>query len=310
MAAKNRTIYFYEPHLKDKNDNLKVLPKDFWTVLWDQVSALPGSTYQFVNYGKTYLIQARVSKSPAAKYFYFGKSRSQEDWPDVHNQQNISGLADIGLVGNLVESAYLTPAGIGLVAAIARTSGGPTTSSIAKGIDSLMKNLPAGDELSLVAYVRRDQFERLNKAIGVSKIGIKVAPDTDAQSLVQDGNDLGATIASVKHMEGDDAMSVEMNLSFGSSIPSLPVMQRLASMFKEIAGSEEQVDLFDKATATVITEGDSGKFKRESIDLISDRITMKGSFSTNSDEQPKPEQVVQALLVASEELREKINRTR
>lgn len=309
MAAKNRTIYFYVPQIKDQNDRLKNLPPDFWTMLWDKVNSLEESTFQFSSYGRDYLIQARHCIAPSAKYLYFGKARNREDWPDLQDKASIVGLAASGVSGNLVESAYLTDAGIELVVAVARTSGGPGMSAIEKGINSLMNNLQKGEEFCLAAYVRQDQFARLNKSSGVSKLHLKLPADTQPEQLNQEGNDLSAALASAKRLDGEDAMTIDVTLSFGNKKPSQEVIARMGDAFKRLAGDKEKVDLFDKASATIITETEQGAFKKDQIDLISDRVTLKESFSTGADEQPKPEQVVQALLEASTRLQQMIRET-
>lgn len=305
MAAKKRTIYYFSPRIKDKDEVEIKIPNDFWTVFWEEVNKLEEKGYEFIHYGKTYIVQARTNKSPSVRYIYVGKVRSKEDWPDHANGSQISGLDESGIDGHLLEAAYLTESGHDTVVAMARTSGGPSTSAVAKGISEKLELFSKGGEFDLVPFVRKDQFRRLQDADGATRIDLKLAQDIDLDQL-QGGDELSKALAEAKRLDSDNAMSIGIMLSFGNFNPPESVQQKFQQMLSSLVGTPTAAQKFDKAEATLTKVDEDGSLKREAVNFISDRITVKGKFDTDENEQPKPQDILQGILDANEEFRAKL----
>lgn len=308
MAAKKRTIYYYSPSLKDKDEKKILIPDDFWQVFWERVHRLNGNGFEFKHYGSRYVVRALENVAPAVKYVYIGKVRSKEDWPDVETEAEISRLEESGIEGHLVEAAYLVEAGHLNVAAIARTSGGPSTSAIAQAVSEQLKTLETGNDFNLIPFVREDQFRRLAEADGATRIDLKLSEDAEIDDLV--GTDqISRALVEAKSLDSNNEMSIGIMLSFGNFTPPIEAQKKLQNALRLLVGDETDTKKFDKAEATLTKIDPDGKVKKESVDFISDRITVKGKFDANENEQPKPEDILKGIMEANNQFREKIGKT-
>lgn len=307
MASKKRTIYYYSPTWRDKDDNPVDIPSDFWTELWDEISELAGSSFSFSYRGREYIVQAQSTMSPSAKFIYVGKVRSKDDWPDHRDQQTaqIDRLAKSGIGGHLIEGAYLTPSGHENVVAIARTQNGPTVSAVSAAISHHFNTLATGDQFELTPFVRMDQFERLKEASGATKLQLTLDSDTELSALEGDDN-VSKALAEAKAVDPGNQMTVGLTLSFGNYAPPESVQKKLQNSLINLFGGETSAQRFKKAQATVVKIDGDGNLQRDSIDFISDRITIKESFRNDENEQPEPEHILQGMLEANEKFRKNL----
>lgn len=307
MAGKKRTIYYYSPTWRDKDENLIDIPEDFWTVLWDEIDELPGSSFSFSHYGREYVVEAQSTTSPPVKFIYVGKVRTKDDWPDHRDQQTaqINRLAKSGIGGHLIEGAYLTPSGHENVVAIARTQNGPTVSAVNAAISHHFNTLASGDQFELTPFVRNDQLHRLKKANGATKLHLTLDSETEFSAL--EGNDsVSRALAEAKSVDSESQMTVGLTLSFGNYTPPESAQKKIQSALINLLGKEAGAQKFSKAEATVVKIDSNGKLRKDTIDFISDRITIKESFHNDEDEQPEPEHILQGMLEANEKFRKKL----
>lgn len=307
MVSKKRTIYYYSPTWRDKDDNPINTPDDFWTVLWNEIDQQSRSNFTFTHYGREYIVEAKSTISPYAKFLYVGKVRSKDDWPDHRDQKTdqIDRLAKSGIGGHLIEGAYLTPSGHGNTVAIARTQNGPTISAISSAISHHFNTAESGYQFELTPFVRKDQLSRLKQASGATKLHLTLDSDTEVTAL--GGNDsVSKALAEAKSVDSSNQMTVGLTLSFGNYAPPESIQKKIQSALINLLGEETGAQKFSKAEATVVKIDGDGKLRRDSIDFISDRITIKESFHNDENEQPEPEDILQGMLEANEKFRRKL----
>lgn len=307
MASKQRTIYYYSPTWLDKDNKNIDIPDDFWSVLWDEINALTGASFSFQHYGRDYVVEAKSTKSPSAKYIYVGKVRDKDDWPDHRDQQTfqIDRLAKSGIGGHLIEGAYLTPSGHQNVVAIARTQNGPTVSAVNAAISHHFNTLATGEQFELTPFVRKDQFERLKQASGATKLNLTLASDTQLSELDGDDN-LSKALAEAKSVDWDNHLTIGLTLSFGNYAPPDTVQKKIQSALINLLGEDTDAQKFSKAEATVMQADGDGQMRKDHIDFISDRVTIKEAFYNDVNEQPEPEHILQGMLEANEKFRQKL----
>lgn len=307
MGKKKRTIYYYSPTWRDKDNYLIDLPGDFWPVLWEEIDELPGSRFSFKYNGREYIVEAKSTASPPAKFIYVGKVRTKDDWPDHRDQQTsqIDRLAKSGIDGHLIEGAYLTASGHENVVAIARTQNGPTVSAVSAAISTHYETVKSGAQFELTPFVRKDQLHRLQQASGATRLHLTLDKDVEPSSL--DGDDsVSKAITEAKSVDPGNQMTVGLTLSFANHAPPESARKKIQSALINLLGEETASQRFSKAEATVVKIDGDGKLRRDHIDFISDRITIKESFHNDENEQPEPEHILQGMLEANEKFREKL----
>lgn len=307
MADKKRTIYYYSPTWRDKDDNPIDIPDDFWKVLWDEIDELSDSSFSFKHYGREYIVKAQSTSSPSARFIYVGKVRSKDDWPDHQDQQTaqINRLAKSGISGHLIESAYLTQSGHGNIVAIARTQNGPTVSAISAAISHHFNTSASGAQFELTPFVRKDQLQRLKQASGATKLHLTLDSGTELSALEGDDN-VSKALAEAKAVDLGNQMTVGLTLSFGNYAPPESVQKKIQGALINLLGGDTDAQKFSKAEATVVKVDGDGKKRKDYIDFISDRITIKESFHNDENEQPEPEHILQGMLEANEKFRKQL----
>lgn len=247
--------------------------------------------------------------SPSINYFYCGKSRNREDWPDLREQNSsIQPLSEAGVTGELIESTHFLKATHKSVIALVRTTSGPTKSAIEKAINDLMDYQTVGWTFELVPFIRTDQFEKMQQATGATKMHLKLAPGS-AVPPAASSDAVGQAFERAQEVANSNLLSVDLQLSFGNSNPDESSRRGLLKSLRNLAGSPAEAGRFAKAQATLTMEDEDGQFVRQKIDLIADRVTIKEQFSQSSDEQPDSKRIVQGLLDACSKFRETIKET-
>lgn len=309
MATKNRTIFYYSPKWRDKDDQPIDIPSTFWNDIWDEINALDGSSFSFKHYGRDYIVQAASIKSPSVKYLYIGKVRSKDDWPDHRDQgsDQIERLAQTGIGGHLIEGAYLTPSGHENVVAISRTQNGATVSAINAAISHHFNTSQSENHFELTPFARSDQLRRLQEANGATRLQLTLDNDADLAEL--DGDDkVSKALAKAKEIDTGNQMTVGITLSFGNYTVSPSTQDDIKTALVNLFGKGTDIRKFKKAEATLTKWDKDGKLRKDSIDFISDRITIKESFQNDENEQPEPEHILQGMLEANSKFREKLRK--
>lgn len=308
MATKKRTIFYYSPNWWDKDDQPIDIPSTFWNDIWYEINKLNGSSYSFKHYGRDYIVQAASLKSPSVKFLYIGKVRSKDDWPDHRDQDSdqIERLAQTGIGGHLIEGAYLTPSGYGNVVAISRTQNGATASAISAAISHHFNTFQSGDKFELTPFVRSDQFRRLQEAEGATRLQLTLANDADLADF-DGGDSLSEAFAKAKEIDPGNQMTVGITLSFGNYAVSPSTQHDIKAALINLFGKETDIQKFKKAEATLTSWDEGGELRKDSIDFISDRITIKESFHNNEDEQPEPEDILKGMLEANSKFLKKLS---
>lgn len=295
MAGKERTVYFFEPAVLNQADEAQPIEPGFWDWVHEQVRSLPEEHRRIELFGRKHVGSARDEQSPALRYLYVGRLRPGADWPDVSDEAgSISSLASTGLVGSLVEPAYLLNVGGTNYVAVLRSSGGPSTTAIASWLNQVCGFNFEDERLVLRPYVRRDQLERLGRAQQAAKVHLKVDPGV--MSDVEPRDELGQAIKAAQDA-GGGGVSVELIVSFGNARPSDGAGEDLVDGIRELLASDNAV-AFKKASATVMVEDTAGNLVRDKIDFTLDRITVRQAVGADENEEPTPPVVLSAMSQA------------
>lgn len=303
MAGKERTVYFFEPAVLNQSDEAQPIEEGFWDWVHERVTSLPEEERRVVLFGRKHVGTSREEASPALRYLYVGRLRPGADWPDVSDGAGeISSLASTGLVGSLIEPAYLLGVSGTNYVAVLRSSAGPSTTAIASWLNHVCGFSQEDERLVLRPYVRRDQLERLGRAQQAAKVHLKVDPGVMMD--VQPHDELGRAIK-VAQEAGAGGVSVELIVSFGNAHPSDGAGESLVDGVRELLASDNAV-AFKKASATVMREDEAGKLVRDKIDFTLDRITIRQQVGADEDEEPTPPVVLRAMAQAITKFRQQL----
>jgi hypothetical protein len=297
--GKQRTIYFFDAIILDQNNNVNEHPAGYWDSLLTHIGTLGEDVRRTEIRSRKYEGEVRAEKSPSLSYLYIGKLRPGADWPDIRDSHGVhASLASTGVIGALIEPAYLLPISGTNYLAILRTSSGPTFSAITEWLNHVAGYLGTDDRLELRPYARHDQLERLALAQGATRIHLKVDPDA-----LQNGratSEVGRAMQSVRDL-GAGGVSVEMIVSYGNSIPDESGAEALADGVRDLLDS----GTFKKAKATLLVS-EHGQLVKETVDFTLDRVTLTEEIGDSEDEEPLPSVILSAMSEAIRRFREKL----
>lgn len=280
-----------EVYQLDSEDNAQTMAPGFWTKLFNHLAtALPEdrqTTYRSnILYG-----ECRSDKKTLLDYTYLGKSRPQSDWPDV---QDVGGLIDsltnVNGISGLLEPVYIAPVDATNTAAFLRTSGGPTWQAIEAWLNDVTGVAAGQPEYRLRPIVKSDGLQRLRDSLGVSKLHVKLDPD----SLGSAGHHgvIASAAQAAENVSGD--LSMELILSFGHATPDSMAAEDLKDQLEAFMRQH----MFKKSRATLIVDKGADDIGRESIDFTSDRITSVEKVDVAEDDQPSLQSALIALSSA------------
>lgn len=304
MAAKQRTVYFFEPVVINQDEKPVTISPNFWEQVRDTIKELSDEQLRAEIYGRKIFGTVRHERRASRDYIYVGRMRPGADWPDVADRDGaIDTLASTGFNRSLVEPAYLVDVSGTNYVAFVRSSAGPSTSAIVTWLNLVLGFETEGTRLELRPYVRKDQLERLKQAQDATKLHLKIDPDVMSEHEPTD--EVGKALKAAQRA-GAGGVSVELTLSFGSATPTDGAGEELVSEVRKILTGPKRIP-FTKASATVRREDDEGELIRDQIDFKRDRITLQQPFGSDENQEPTPEIVVAALNEAIAEFKRDIS---
>ncbi|WP_414172141.1 hypothetical protein [Clavibacter tessellarius] len=237
VAGKARTVYFYDVVTADQDNQITELAAGWWFDLFDFLAEREPEDLRNEFRRRKYEGEIRDHRSPAVRYLYLGKLRPGADWPDIRNLTGQHGsLASTGAVGAVIEPAYVVPIhmeGENYVAVL-KSSNGPSKEALQAWLSSVAGYELSENRLILRPYARRDQLERLQEAMGASRIHLKV--DSATVSSMDASSDVGRAIQDVQQI-GSGGVSVELIVSFGNARPDDDGAEALVAGVRDIVGA-------------------------------------------------------------------------
>lgn len=290
-----RTIHFFRPVVYDSaNVRLGATDNDFFEALHGNILTLGESQYeeqrkrltpeigenQYVGFGGD-------ASKPATKFLYIGRIRPQSDWPDMMKGETFEPL-DLG-ESTLVEPAYICPVPRSEYIAVLRTSGGPTWSAIEQWITLAYGKHFDNERIELEPYSRGDQHLRLQRAIGVSKLDLKLDPGEE--SITEHEGQIARAMQGLQVL-GQGSVSVDVQVSFGHARPNEAVAQGIAEELRRLIGKVR----FKRAQATLMElDEKEQQISREHVDFLKDKVTYTEYVQSN-DGPPERSEVLHAVL--------------
>lgn len=290
-----RTIHFFRPVVYDSaNVRRGATDSAFFEALHDNVLALGESQdeeqrqrltpevgeNQYVGFGGD-------ASMPVTKFFYIGRIRPQSDWPDLMKGESFEPL-DLG-ESTLVEPAYICPVPRTEYIAILRTSGGPTWSAIEQWITLAYGKHFDNERIELEPYSRGDQLLRLQRAIGVSKLDLKLEPGEG--SITQREGRIAQAMQGLQVL-GQGSVSVDVQMSFGHARPNEAAAEGIAEELRQLIGKVS----FRRAQATLMERDENEQqVNREHVDFLKDKVTYT-EYVQSKDGPPERSEVLHAVL--------------
>lgn len=227
--------------------------------------------------------------SPATNFLYVGKRRRASDWPDTSKGDQDETPLEID--GELIEPMYIAGVSNSTFAAFLRSSGGPSWEAVQHWIMSVLGVANQPWSLELRPYVRADYMERLAQAEGVSKLHMKFDPG----SLSSEGSESEIMKAVSALQGGSSAVTVEVEVSFGRSMPGDGASEEHLRALREAVGRPGKRQL----RATVLRPTGNGELAKDKIDFLKDRVTFSVEVGNDPDDRPTPEAIMKAMSEAT-----------
>lgn len=294
--VKKRTVHIFEPYRERPDGSPSDLPNKFWEGFRGIVSKLDAKN-QFVTIrGTEYRGAARHCSESMVDYLYLGKSRDRADWPESSVGEDDEQPLSLDHDGRLVEPCYLLPIDGTELVALLRSTAGPHVSAVEDWMTILLKQKLHNDTIKLRPYLRTDDMERLESAVGVARMNIKI----DKNSSVSKENE-GRIVGPVHDIYGGlgGNATVAIEVSYEHSIPTPKVGRSMKEELKSFLRSSG----LRKAEGTIITEDAYGKIKRERLDFIKDKVTFQVPVGDGPDVIQSPAVVISAMGEAIKQFR-------
>lgn len=299
MAGKPRTVHFFELVEVAQDESVTEYTAEAWDDLFDLIGSRDLEELRHEIRGRKYEGELRHEPTRRAQYLYLGKLRPGADWPDIRDLAGEhTSLASTGVVGALIEPAYVVRIEGTAFVAILRSSGGPTFTAISSWLSTVAGYDFEDSRLELRPYARHDQMARLNAAIGATKLHFKVGAD-----LLQDVDPSSDVVRAMKVVQdtGAGGVSVEMVVSYGNARPdelgAEHLVDAVAEFVRTIPGAH--------ASATLMQPTDDG-YVKDYVDFTADRITLSEEVGGSEDEEPTPYAILGAMSQAIRKFREYI----
>lgn len=299
MAGKPRTVHFFELVEIAQDESISEYTAETWDDLFDLIASKEVEELRHDIRRRKYEGELRYEARRSAEYLYLGKLRPGADWPDIRDLEGEhTSLASTGVVGALIEPAYIVRLEGTPYVAILRSSGGPTFTAISSWLSTVAGYDFAESRLELRPYVRRDQLSRLNAAIGATKLHFKVGAD-----LLADADPSSDVVRAMKVVQdtGAGGVSVEMIVSYGNARPDELGAQYLADAVSEFVRTIPGAH----ASATLMQPKDEG-YEKDFVDFSLDRITLSEEVGGSEDEEPTAYAILGAMSQAIRKFREYI----
>lgn len=299
MPGRPRTVHFCELIEVAQDESVTEYTAEAWDDLFGLIGSRDVEELRHEIRRRKYEGELRHEPTRHAQYLYLGKLRPGADWPDIRDLAGEhASLASTGVVGALIEPAYLVRVEGTAYVAILRSSGGPTFTAIASWLSSVAGYDSEEGRLELRPYARRDQLARLNAAIGATKLHFKVGAD-----VLEDADPNSDVVRAMKIVQdtGAGGVSVEMIVSYGNARPdelgAEHLVNAVAEFVRTIPGAH--------ASATLMQPTDEG-FVKDYVDFTSDRITLSEEVGVSEDEEPTAYAILGAMSLAVRRFREYI----
>lgn len=299
MAGKTRTIHFFELVEIAADGSVQEYTDEAWDELFDAIGGMPTEELRHEIRSRRYEGELQFEPTRRQRYLYIGKLRPGMDWPDIRDRAGAhASLASTGVVGALIEPAYITRVQGSPYVAILRTSGGPSFSAISSWLSSVAGYDLLEERIELRPFVRRDQLERLNASIGATRLHLKVAAD-----VLDEADPSSDVVRAMKLVQdtGAGGVSVEMIVSYGNARPDGVGAQHLVDAVQEIVRTIPGAH----AAATLMQPQNEG-YVKDYVDFTLDRITLSEEVGGSEDEEPTAYAILGAMSQAIRRFREHI----
>ncbi|GAA1404035.1 hypothetical protein [Oerskovia paurometabola] len=290
--GRQRTIYFLEPVIINGDGSVHEIDENFWQRLQSYVQSRDAEQRTFVNYGRRYRGAARSEPVSGDNYLYIAKRRPPSDFPDVVRGDDEE---QFDIDGSLMEPMYLRGFGQNNYVAVLRSSAGPTFEAAQKWIAHVMGLVDREQTFELRPVLRRDAAEKLAAAAGVSNLHVKFEPD----ALTEQPGQIAGALRHVQNI-GGGGVSVELRLSFGHAQPDHDGAQVYAAELGDLLGTAGM----SQAEATLISPRPGGKFAREQVNFLKEKVTEKVTVGDSEEERPTPAVVLAAMREAIQGFRD------
>lgn len=296
MSGHHRKVYFFQPVEIDHFEVVKEYPVSFFSQLHSSISGHSVDRLAVPFMGQAISGYARKCSSTQMDYLYVGRRRPLADWPKMrvgHDEATDLTLSDPSAA--LDEPAFLVQVrGTPYIAAI-RSSSGPSWSAVEHWLTSAAWTTAGGRKIELRPYVREDQLERLNAALGASRIELTVDPGTQIPDRP------GFIFNALRNAQeaGAYGVSAKVVLSFGNSTPSSFGSDQMVGELRHIIASVPTRKA--KATLMLPAHDQTRGWRKETVDFAKDIVTQQVLIDGTDNEVQSVPMILRSISKAIED---------
>ncbi len=250
--------------------------------------------------GTDYYGEARVGRTPATPYIYIGRVRSRADQPDGYRRgHGVTGPFTPATPGDLLaEPTIMVPFGTrNYVALMTPMAGATRVAAVQAWMTATMGLVTTGDRLELLPIVDLRVLEKLDQAVGASRLTVRIPAGAAGQMPPEGGGEVGEAIREATHPAGD-LLDVEVSYSLGNRRGTGAVRDQVLAAARWIAragtGTRAEVSI-------QLPEGEG--LRTEVHNVFRDTITAEARFTVPDGEPPSEQSVLTGINEAIEEFR-------
>ncbi|MBF4549686.1 hypothetical protein [Pseudoclavibacter sp. VKM Ac-2888] len=273
MASK--TVRIYRVVLIDQHGIEIPPPKTYWDRIFKHHAPSDGlayGTHIFVDAaGITYEGQLRLPASVSDRHVYLGRGRDRLDWPDrrTRGTVEISPLADDAETQAVFEPLRLKPISGTDFVAVVRSYAGAHPTALEAWLNDAYSKVKPGITTVLRPHTRTDQVERLQAAVGVSRVVVSV------EGTASDGNTIEAAAAELQEEVGYP-LRIDIVMSMGNA-KDANAFGRLLDLASGFVNGRTKA----KAEATLLEMDDDGEITRDVVNFFSDKVAYAVEVKTD-----------------------------
>lgn len=285
---KTRMVRFYAPALVDINENHADLDDEFWNRLFAACRSRSAGDREFYFATTRYYGEVLVEKN--RHFLYFGRIRGRHDFPAGFTPgKGPSGVPfENDLSKLLMERTYCVPFGARNRVAIMAPVGTPVgASAIGDFCTRMLKQridaVSLGGRIIFKPLVDTTLDQKLDDAVGVSRLDVKVDSDTDSETLGALGH-VGGAIARAQSELHDATIDLAISLGRNPDPNLLAITKKL-----------KNADKIKSAKARLVLPDGEGGFVSEVHDLFADRVAIRTPFSVDDEQTLEHGDVIEAI---------------
>jgi len=238
--------------------------------------------------------------SPAIDHLQVGRLRDRSD--HIEQTDLVTGaVAPLVLSDNLrvSEPTFVVPFGNGGRVAVMSPGRSTRAETIANWLNLALENAPKGRSIELRPVIDDAALERLLNSEGA--VGVEFHLDSD--EIISGSSDGGdgdmSLLDAVENLRSEGPQTGTLMIGWSLGIQGGSVKEK--NLLKRIAAKFKEDDLARRIKVNMVVENENGDLRRETHDLMVDKITKKATWKTHRDKRSTTGEIISAMMSAVQE---------